>query len=161
MKLSRDTGILASLGGIALLLIGAGIVLGGSPWEARAIRRDQQLTQQLTVVQERIIAAHRTTNALPDQIPSAQDVPATITYTKNTPTSYTLCTTFERATMSNPFSSGVKTFPTTNDRTLPEIGVPYINFYGHPAGQACWKVANLRSDTYGTLIFDVVPPASR
>jgi hypothetical protein len=161
MTCSRDAKILLGISVVAVLFIGTGLFLGGSPWEARAIRRDQQLTQQLTVVQERIIAAHRTTNALPDQIPSAQDVPATITYTKNTPTSYTLCGTFERATMSNPFSSGVKTFPTTNDRTLPEIGVPYINFYGHPAGEACWKVTNLRSDTYGTLIFDITPPTSR
>lgn len=161
MKLSRDTGIIAGLGSITLLLIGAGLFLGGSPWEARALRRDQQLTQQLSVVQERIIAAHRTTKALPDQVPSAQDVPATITYTKNTPTSYTLCATFERATTSDPFSSGMKILPLTNGQTTPEIGVPYLNFYGHPAGQACWKVTNLRSDTYGTVIFDVEPPTSR
>ncbi len=165
MTYSRDTKILLGMSLVAVLFISTGLFLGGSPWEARAAKRDTQQVQALITAQDRVIGYYHSTQTLPtstqyDALMRSQrssEVSPLPAYTPLDATSYQLCATFERSLLSTTaLMEGMRPFSAT-DRSLANKGTSYVNFYEHPAGQACWKILNLRTETYGGVIFDVEP----
>ena len=174
MTVSRDTTIVLGLSLGALILIIIGFVLGGSPWEARALRRDEQRTQLLQHVQNQVFQQYRETSILLTQEAYATRSWADPFYHRSISLygapeyrvvgdrSFELCSTFERSRGTNfpsrefvPFTESV-----TRDQESVIRSASYVDFQQHPVGRACWTIEAIRVDpTQGTTLFDLKNPS--
>lgn len=134
-----------AVGVLALLSVGAGFFIIGTPGEIRMLRYDEQKVGELQSIQYQVVNYYQQKNALPESFSDLNDplssylVPmdpqsgASYGYTVTGPLSFELCATFNEASRD---LSGQGGYP-SRDMSYPSMGID--ENWEHEAGDVCFE----------------------
>lgn len=175
MQLSRDRWIVLGVFLIGLIIIGIGLYLGGSPFEARREARDAARADILETARYSVPEFYRNSQRLPTKeefaglykqhhraafiaeygLPDYREVNAN---------AFELCSTFETDTLAkqDPTIGRIEPASIATPSSVGRFPGGYINFRDHKAEQTCWQFSDLAksSPTGGYYLEPIITQVS-